>query len=162
VKVGGRKLYEAARAGEALEAEPRPIRVDRFEPVARDGDAVDFVAVVSGGTYVRVLAADVGDALGCGAHLAALRRTAIGGFSVDEASPPAEPGDLLSLERAVSHLPSIDLDVEEARVARNGSILGPAGIEGPYAVFGPDRSLIGIYRDDGPKGRPEVILATET
>jgi tRNA pseudouridine55 synthase len=162
VKVGGRKLYEAARAGEALEAEPRPIRVDRFEPVARDGDAVDFIAVVSGGTYVRVLAADVGDALGCGAHLAALRRTAIGGFSVDEASPPAEPGDLLSLERAVSHLPSIDLDVEEARVARNGSILGPAGIEGPYAVFGPDRSLIGIYRDDGPKGRPEVILATET
>jgi tRNA pseudouridine55 synthase len=160
VKVGGRKLYDAARAGEALEAEPRPIRVDRFEPVARDGDAVDFVAVVSGGTYVRVLAADVGDALGCGAHLAALRRTAIGGFSVEGASPPAEPGDLLSLERAVSHLPGIDLDVEEARVARNGSILGPAGIEGPYAVFGPDRSLIGIYRDDGPKGRPDVILAT--
>jgi tRNA pseudouridine55 synthase len=60
----------------------------------------------------------------------------------------------------VSHLPGIDLDVEEARVARNGSILGPAGIEGPYAVFGPDRSLIGIYRDDGPKGRPDVILAT--
>jgi tRNA pseudouridine55 synthase len=161
VKVGGRKLYEAARAGESLEAEPRSIRVDRFEPVARDGDAVDFVAVVGGGTYVRVLAADVGDALGCGAHLAALRRTAIGGFSVEDASPPAEPGDLLSLERAVSHLPRVDLDVEEARVARNGSILGPAGIEGPYAVFGPDRSLIGIYRDDGPKGRPDVILATD-
>jgi tRNA pseudouridine55 synthase len=51
--------------------------------------------------------------------------------------------------------------VEEARVARNGSILGPAGIQGPYAVFGPDRSLIGIYRDDGPKGRPDVILATD-
>lgn len=161
VKVGGRKLYEAARAGEALEAEPRPIRVDRFEQVARDGDAVDFVAVVSGGTYVRVLAADVGDALGCGAHLAALRRTAIGDFSVDDASPPAEQGDLLSLERAVAHLPSIALDAEEARVARNGSILGPAGIDGPYAVFGPDRSLVGIYRDDGPKGRPDVILATQ-
>jgi tRNA pseudouridine55 synthase len=161
VKVGGRKLYEAARAGETLQAEPRPIRVDRFQPVDRDGDAVDFVAIVSGGTYVRVLAADVGDALGCGAHLAALRRTAIGGFSVEDASPPTEPGDLLSLERAVSHLPSLDLDVEEARVARNGSILGPAGIQGPYAVFGPDRSLIGIYRDDGPKGRPDVILATD-
>ncbi len=161
VKVGGRKLYEAARAGETLQAEPRPIRVDRFQPVARDGDAVDFVAIVSGGTYVRVLAADVGDALGCGAHLAALRRTAIGGFSVEDASPPTEPGDLLSLERAVSHLPSLDLDVEEARVARNGSILGPAGIQGPYAVFGPDRTLIGIYRDDGPKGRPDVILATD-
>ncbi len=161
VKVGGRKLYDAARAGEALEADPRRIRVDRFEPVARDRDEVDFVAVVSGGTYVRVLAADVGAYLGCGAHLAALRRTAIGGFSVEDASPPEDPRTVLTLERAVAHLPSVDLDAEEARVAQNGSILGPAGIEGPYAVFGPDGSLVGIYRDDGPRGRPEVILAAE-
>jgi tRNA pseudouridine55 synthase len=46
-------------------------------------------------------------------------------------------------------------------VARHGSILGPAGIDGPYAVVGPNGSLIGVYRDDGPKGRPEVILAAE-
>jgi tRNA pseudouridine55 synthase len=159
VKVGGRKLYEAARAGEVLVADPRPIRVDRFDAVARRGDAVDFVAVVSSGTYVRVLAADVGAALGCGAHLAALRRTAIGSFSVSDASAPDAPGTVLPVEAAVAHLPRVTLLGDEAAVARHGSILGPAGVDGPYAVVDPEGSLIGIYRDDGPKGRPEVILS---
>jgi tRNA pseudouridine55 synthase len=161
VKVGGRKLYEAARAGEILEAPPRPIRVDRFEPVGREGDSVGFIAVVSGGTYVRVLAADVGNALGCGAHLTALRRTAIGDFVVQDARPPSSPDHVLTVERAVSHLPRVALNAEEARVARHGSILGPTGIAGPYAVFDPSGALVGIYRDDGAKGRPDVILAAE-
>ena len=159
VKVGGRKLYDAARRGEMLRAEPRTIRVDRFDLVARNGVDVDFVAVVSGGTYVRVLAADVGSALGCGAHLTRLRRTAIGSFAVEDAGTPDEPGDLLSVEQAVAHLPRLELEPEEARVARHGSILGPAGIVGPYALFDQDGSLLGIYQDDGPKARPEVVLA---
>ena len=159
VKVGGRKLYDAARRGETLRAEPRTVRVDRFDLVARNGVDVDFVAVVSGGTYVRVLAADVGSALGCGAHLTRLRRTAIGSFAVEDAGTPDEPGDLLSVEQAVAHLPRLELEPEEARVARHGSILGPAGIVGPYALFDQDGSLLGIYQDDGPKARPEVVLA---
>ena len=60
VKVGGRKLYEAARAGERLEAEPRPIRVDTFDLLSFDPPDVGFRVICSGGTYVRVLAADVG------------------------------------------------------------------------------------------------------
>jgi len=159
VKVGGRKLYDAARRGEMLRAEPRMVRVDRFDLVARNGVDADFVAVVSGGTYVRVLAADVGSALGCGAHLTRLRRTAIGSFAVEDAGTPDEPGDLLSVEQAVAHLPRLELEPEEARVARHGSILGPAGIVGPYALFDQDGSLLGIYQDDGPKARPEVVLA---
>ncbi|MDP9301382.1 MAG: tRNA pseudouridine(55) synthase TruB [Actinomycetota bacterium] len=159
VKVGGRKLYDAARRGEELRAEPRTIRVDRFDLIARNGVDVDFVAVVSGGTYVRVLAADVGSALGCGAHLTRLRRDAIGSFDVEDARPPDEAGNLLPVERAVAHLPRFELEPEEARVARHGSILGPAGIEGPYAVFDPDGALVAIYRDDGPKARPEMVLA---
>ena len=75
VKVGGRKLYDAARKGEHLEAEPRPVHVDRFDVLTRRGDDVDVRIICGGGTYVRVLAADVGAALGCGAHLTALRRT---------------------------------------------------------------------------------------
>jgi tRNA pseudouridine55 synthase len=159
VKVGGRKLYDAARRGEMLRAEPRTIRVDRFDLIARNGVDVDFVAVVSGGTYVRVLAADVGSALGCGAHLTRLRRTAIGSFAVEDAAPPDEPGALLPVGRAVAHLPRLELEPEEARVARHGSILGPAGIVGPYALFDQDGTLLGIYQDDGPKARPEVVLA---
>src|SRR5262249_41081122 len=161
VRVGGRRLYEAARAGEELVAEPRPIRVDRFDVVERGGVSVSFVAVVSTGTYVRVLAADVGASLGCGAHLTALRRTAIGSFSVRDASSPTSPGEILPVEAGVAHLSQVILLEDEARVARHGSLRGPAGVEGPYAVVDPTGSLIGVYRDDGPKGRPEVILPPE-
>jgi tRNA pseudouridine55 synthase len=159
VKVGGRKLYEAARKGQTLEAPARVIRVDRFDLLARRGDDVDFHAVVSGGTYVRVLAADVGDALGCGAHLTRLRRTAIGPLRVDDATSPEDPGVPLPIERAVEHLPRLTLDAEEAAAASHGRVLGPAGIEGPYGIYGPDGRLIGIWRDAGAKARPEMVLA---
>jgi tRNA pseudouridine55 synthase len=157
VKVGGRKLYEAARKGEVLEAPARPIRVDAFDVTAFDGRDLEARVTCSGGAYVRVLMADVGRSLGCGAHLVGLRRTAIGSFRVEEARPPGE-GALEPVERAVQHLPSIRLEPEEARAASHGRPLGPAGIPGPYAVFGPEDSLVGIYRDDGAMGRPEVIL----
>ena len=159
VKVGGRTLHEAARKGELLEAPSRIVRVDRFERTGRTGPEVSFVCEVSGGTYVRVLAADVGSALGCGAHLTALRRTAIGPFSVDDATDPSDPGDPAPLDRAVAHLPRIQLDSEEAIAASHGRILGPAAIEGPYGVYDPNGRLIGVYRDDVGKARPLVILA---
>lgn len=159
VKVGGRKLYEAARKGEKLEAAPRPIHVDAFELLAMHGADVDFRVTCSSGTYVRVLLADVGDVLDCGAHLTRLRRVAIGPFLVDDAVEPDAPGTPLPLARAVAHLPRIDLEAEEAVAASHGRVLGPAGIAGPYGVFAPDGALIGVYRDDGPKARPEVILA---
>jgi tRNA pseudouridine55 synthase len=161
VKVGGRKLYEAARAGEIIEAPARIVRVDRFEMTTRSGVDVDFACVVSGGTYVRVLAADVGAAVGCGAHLTALRRTAIGPFTVDTATSPTDPGAPLPLEHAVSHLPRFDLDAEEAIAASHGRILAPASIDGPYGVYDPGGQLIGIYHDDGSKARPLVILPSD-
>lgn len=159
VKVGGRKLYEAARRGEELEAPPRPIVVSAFDVLAFDPPGFDFRVSCSSGTYVRVLVADVGSALGCGAHLTRLRRTAIGPFDVTDASPPDALGPLLPVERAVAHLPRVDLGAEEARAAAHGSILGPAGIQGPYAVFGEDGRLIGVWRDEGAKARPEMVLS---
>jgi len=160
VKVGGRKLYEAARRGHGLEAPVRRIRVDAFEVSAFDGRDVEVRITCSGGTYVRVLVADVGRALGCGAHLVRLRRTAIGPFRVEEARPPGV-GEPLPIERAIGHLPSVHLDAEEARAASHGRLLGPAAIDGPYAVFGPDGALKGIYRDAGASARPEVVLASD-
>jgi len=161
VKVGGQKLYEAARKGQDLRAEPRAIRVDRFD-VAESAEGlprVDLQIVCSGGTYVRVLAADVGAALGCGAHLTRLRRTAIGPLLVAAATPPEDPGELLPVETAVGHLPKVELEPEEAIAAGLGRILGPAGIDGPYGVYTPDGRLIGIYRDDLTKAKAEMILA---
>jgi tRNA pseudouridine55 synthase len=159
VKVGGRKLYEAAREGEHLEAEPRAIRVDAFDLLSFDPPDVTFRVICSGGTYVRVLAADVGAAVSCGAHLTALRRTAIGPYRAEDAVTPDAVREPLPIEAAVGHLPRLDLEAEEAAAASHGRPLGPAGISGPYGVFGTDGRLIGVYADDGPRSRPQVILA---
>lgn len=85
IKKGGERLYKKARRGETVEVEPRPVTVYAFEWTGRDGDDVHFRVECSKGTYVRSLAHDVGQALGVGAHLTALRREAIGPFRVEEA-----------------------------------------------------------------------------
>lgn len=85
IKKGGERLYKKARRGETVEIEPRPTTVTAFDLTARRGGDVDFYVECSKGTYVRSLAHDLGQAVGVGAHLVALRREAIGPFRVDEA-----------------------------------------------------------------------------
>jgi tRNA pseudouridine55 synthase len=159
VKVGGVSLHRAARRGEAIEAPARPIRVDAFELLEFDGLDVEFRVVCSSGTYVRVLVADVGRALGCGAHLTRLRRTRIGPFPVEQSRAPDELAEPLPVEVAVRHLPRLDLEEDEARAAANGRPLGPAGIEGFYGVYAPDGRLVAVYRDDVARALPEMVLA---
>ncbi len=159
VKVGGRKLYDAARAGETLQAEPRPIHVESFDRLHRRGDEVGFRVVCGGGTYVRVLASDLGAALGCGAHLTRLRRTAIGPFEVGEARAPGDPGEPLPLARAVAHLPQWPIDAEEANAVGHGRILAPSGLDGPFAVLDPSGKVLAVYADEGTRAKPLVVLA---
>jgi len=151
-------MYEAARAGSPVAGSPRPIRVEELEVMSFSSPDVGFRVTCSSGTYVRALLADAGRALGCGAHLTVLRRTRIGPFGANEATGPDDPGDPLPIHHAVAHLPHHRLDREESLAASHGRILGPAGIEGPYAVYSPDGWLIGVYRDEGAKGRPDVVL----
>jgi tRNA pseudouridine55 synthase len=159
VKVAGQPLYRAARRGDAVEAKPRTVRVDAFRLERFDPPRFRFVVRCGGGTYVRSLVADAGDRVGCGAHLTALRRTAIGPFLVRDGRGPDDPGVPLPIERAVAHLPLVALSDEEARVARHGSILAPSGLSGPYRVHAPGGTFIGVYRDLGAKAVPEVIVA---
>jgi tRNA pseudouridine55 synthase len=159
VKVGGVALHRAARRGEAVEAPPRQVEIHAFELRRFRSPRFDFSVRCSGGTYVRSLVAEVGSRLRCGAHLASLRRTDVGPFSVKDARGPDDPSPLLPMERAVEHLAAVILEEEEAKAASYGRPLGPAGIEGPYRALGPDGRLIGIYRDQGAKAAPEVILA---
>ena len=163
VKVGGRPLYRAARRGEEASAPPRRVFVRTFDVLAFDGSRdFEFRVTCSSGTYVRSLVADVGASLGCGAHLARLVRTRVGPFSIEDARPPDAPGPPLPIDRAVDHLPRVELSAEEAVAASHGRILAPAGHDGPYGVFAPDGRLVGVYRDDGAKARPMVILASST
>jgi len=163
VKVNGRPLYKAARAGNPEnpppEAPPRTVQIDRFDITWFDERDFAFTVACSGGTYIRTLVADVGDRLGCGAHLIQLRRTEVGPFRVDDARTLDAPGDPLPPEHAVAHLPRLELDEHEAAAASHGRPLGPASIDGPYGVYGPGGELIGIYRDQNAKAVPEMILA---
>ncbi len=160
VKIDGEPAYRAARRGDEVAPAPRAVRIDRFDVTSYDGVRdFDFVVECSGGTYIRSLAADVGRTLACGAHLTRLRRTRVGPFGLEQACVLDELDAPLPIEAAVAHLPRLDLDEHEAEAAGSGRPLGPAGIEGPYGVYGPDGRLIGIYRDDIAKAKPEMILA---
>ncbi|HVZ55193.1 MAG TPA: tRNA pseudouridine(55) synthase TruB [Chitinophagaceae bacterium] len=85
IKVGGQRVYELARKGREVRLEPRPVRIQEFEVVDVDLPRVGFRVVCSTGTYIRSLAHDFGQALGCGAYLSSLRRTRIGEFLVADA-----------------------------------------------------------------------------
>lgn len=85
VKVRGERLYKKARRGEKVDRPPRQVTIDAFEIMGRDGADVSFRVVCSKGTYIRSLAHDVGQELGVGAHLVALRRTAIGPYQATDA-----------------------------------------------------------------------------
>lgn len=159
VRVAGERLYRAARRGEEVEAPARRVRVEAFDLVRFVPPDFDFRVVCSAGTYVRSLVADVGASLGSGAHLTRLVRTRIGPYRRAEAVPPDQVETPLEIDRAVTHLPRIDLDDEEARAARHGRPLGPSGHGGPHAVFGPAGELLGVWEDEGPRARPLVVLA---
>jgi tRNA pseudouridine55 synthase len=110
LKVGGRRAYALARAGEAVELEPREVDVHRFELLGLEQDRATLLVECSAGTYVRSLVADLGDA-----YCLALRRTAIGPFAV------ADAGRFLALDEALAFLPAVDLDGEDARRAAHGA-----------------------------------------
>lgn len=167
VQVGGKRLHELARQGIEVEREARPVTVHRFEV----GDPVEpgcfpIEVECSSGTYVRTLAADVGTALGGGAHLRDLRRTAIGSFTVAEAVPLAAlaPEKLLSPAEAMRDLPAIVVDEPTAVDVRHGKVLaaerlGVSG-PGPWPVLDGTGSLLAVYEPHrAGTVKPGVVLA---
>lgn len=166
VKVGGRRLHELARAGVEVEREARPVVVHRFEVEATGEPGVYAVEVdCSSGTYVRCLAADLGAALGGGAHLRALRRTAIGPFSIDAATPLDEvgPGDVLAPVEVMRGRPCVAVDGDLALAVGHGKVLDRATLgltgDGPWAVVDADGRLMAVYeayRQDTAK--PAVVV----
>ena len=168
VKVGGRRLHEIAREGGEVERAPRPVTVHRFDVTPADEPGVyDVVVACSSGTYVRTLAADLGEALGGGAHLRNLRRTAVGSFTLAEAHPLESPV-LLPMAEAFRDLPTMVVDEATAIDISYGRPmdaetlgLDPAGLDvgGPWPVLGPDGSLLAVYGPHGDRpGRVKPVL----
>ncbi len=147
VKVAGRRAYALARAGEKVELAARPVRVDEFRELWRDGPRRGFVVRCSSGTYIRSLIADLGDA-----HCEALRRTAIGPFAIAD----ADPERLIPLGEALGFLPSVQLGPEDAERAAHGVAVGGAAADGPVRLLDPDGDLIAIAEPAGEMLKPIV------
>lgn len=150
IKQGGQPLYKKARAGQVIEVEPRRVRVDALRLVAFDGRLLTLEVRVSKGTYIRSLAHDIGEALGCGAHVTRLRRTALGDISVGlahglEAAGTAE-GLLLPPDAALQALPAIRLAAGAARNLQQGQqVFAGAGVApGNVRIYGEDGVFLGV------------------
>jgi tRNA pseudouridine55 synthase len=172
IKINGERAYKRVRAGEDVEIPARRVTVSRLDVLAirrpqdRDVIDVDVDVTCSSGTYIRAIARDLGRALGTGGHLTALRRTAVGGFTLAEAATLAE---LEERSPDVIGLPMADAarrafrertaTPDEARVLSHGGPLTPLGIEGPYAVFDEAGAVLAIVSERDGRARAEIVLA---
>lgn len=183
VKVGGQRAYALARKGEEVTLKARKATVYRLDMLRFDSPDVEIEVECSRGTYVRSLAFDLGRALGCGAHLAALERTRIGPFAVGSAASEAmlraafADGSWRELMQPIDcgllGLPALTLGVEDEKDVRNGRVVSldvettarlAKVVDGMEARgYAGDGSLIGILAYDGESGmwRPRKVFAAE-
>jgi tRNA pseudouridine55 synthase len=154
LKRDGRPLYEYARAGLEVARTPRRVTIHALEVLARTAESVRLRVACSKGTYIRVLAEDLGRALGCGAHLSALRRTRVGPLLLEEALTPErlemldEPSRdrlLAPVDALVKELPRAVLGGEDAARFLNGQGVqqAPAAV-GPVRVYASDGAFLGL------------------
>jgi len=173
---GGKRLYDLARAGETVERTPREVTIYRLDLLSAPSAPDDTSSIIldiecSKGTYIRSLARDLGEALGCGGHLAALERTFVGSFSradaLDLAALEADPSRLaallLPLEVAVADWPTLTLDAAQAVLVRNGrALLLPDQPGELLRVHAPDGSLLALLARSEDGWRPlKVFAATQ-
>ena len=168
-KIAGVPLHRLARRGEIVDREAVAVRVRDWSIEAIDATSLRFRVTCSAGTYVRVLAEDLGDLLGCGAHLSALRRTRSGALGVEHAVPAAELEEraaeaLIPLDAVPLPLPSLTCSTEQAeRAFRHGGASPLASWEGSAAAQAacrtPSGELLGVADVIDGEIRPDVVLA---
>jgi len=171
-KIDGKPAYKLARAGKAPELKPVPITVGAFAIESVEGDTAQFAMKISAGGYVRSIAHAMGQGLGCGAHLASLRRTAAGPFTVTEALPLAAAEELAAagkLEERMAHprtllpeMPAVTADELCVGRIRNGMQVNLPEYSGAplVKIFAGQRELVAVGRRvAGTLFQPAVVLA---
>lgn len=170
LKQGGERLYVKARRGETIDVPPREVEVHRLDLLARDGDTLSLHVECGSGTYVRSLAVDLGESLGCGAHLVALRRTWVEPFrqpimvTLEEIEQAAVQGDeallgcLLPISAGLADLPALQLDDAQSMAISRGQQIPlkvPAGA-GRCAAFDCEGTLLALLELDS-EGRARIV-----
>jgi tRNA pseudouridine55 synthase len=175
IKVDGVRSYARVRSGDEVKLAPRPITVYAFELLEiRRLDAeglldIDVRVECSSGTYIRALARDLGEQLGVGGHLTALRRTRVGPYTLAEAEPLAELTALVEVgqpvpvlpiaEAASAAFPRYDADEEQAKAIAHGGPLPARGLgPGPIAVFAPDGAFLALVEEQGCRCKPIAVF----
>lgn len=163
VSVGGERAYRRARRGEPVALAARRVEIRELELLDAALPDVHFRAVVSGGTYLRGLARDVGEALGCGAHLAALRRTAVGGLQLADAVAPdaVTTDDVRDPAVLVEGLPQRQVSAEERDAIVHGRPIAaaPATDGAQLTALFSDAELLAVAERDGDRLKPRVVVA---
>ena len=168
LKHNGTPLYRLARRGEEVERAPRRVFIRELEALRLEGETLELRVSCSKGTYIRVLAEDIGEALGCGAHLGGLRRTASGRFRIEQAATLEALADaeerrrrLLPLPALLEGLPRAELGAAEEARLRQGQTLKISGLHpGLCAVVRPDGEVIGLGSADAAGLRPLRLTQT--
>jgi tRNA pseudouridine55 synthase len=169
LKVEGQRAYELARAGKEVDLAPRPVTIHAIDVRAYEWPRLTLDVHCEGGTYIRAIARDVGEALGCGGLVEVLVRPRIGPFWIDDAIDPetltAEslPRLLLPAARAVAELPSVRLTAEQVTDVAQGRPVTPVSFErldGEVALFDPAGTLAAVGEVDPATGRiaPRRVL----
>ena len=182
VKVQGRPAHRLARQGVPVALAARKARIDRIELLRFEGPEVEIEVECGKGTYIRSLAHDLGQVLGCGAHLASLTRTRVGPFPLDAAASTEElerefeSGDwralVLPMDCGLTQLSAVTLHIEDEKDIRHGQavridedrLAGVALSEGrPYRAYGEDGGLVAILTYDAPSGlwRPRKVFDSQ-
>jgi tRNA pseudouridine55 synthase len=156
LKRNGVPLYKLARKGEEVEREPRQVTLSSLVIDRIELPQVAFTVSCSRGTYVRALARDMGERLGCGAHLTELRRTASGPFTLkdsrtleqlaEEAATDPEQVKVVSLNEALVHLPHLELTADGERRVRNGISPMADDLAEPRQLLVPDQKVVLVRR----------------
>ena len=165
LKQGGVPLYKRARRGETVEAPPREVEVSRFDLLQREGDTLRLHVECGSGTYVRSLVRDLGEALGCGAHLIALRRLWVEPFreprmfTLDELAALREQGGvdaladaLLPIEAGLADWPVLHLDESGSDAVAHGRVLHVPAAPGRYRAQASSGNLLAIGEVDATGG----------
>lgn len=158
IKIDGKRAYQRVRDGEAVEIPARPVTIHRFDINAirqvEEHLEIDVSVECSSGTYIRSLARDLGEALGVGGHLIALRRTAVGNFLLDDAHTletlSVHPRLSLSLDEALPRCyPVLAVDDDEAASLAMGKWLAPRGLRGVHAAVAPNGQAVALVKEQG-------------